>query len=267
MKERGLSLGAGAVVFVAGLIILTNTGVIGIDWPWQKIDVPDVLTEETAIIQPEEATVIEIEPIAIDCRARVHARVPVQGTREHRALGATYRTDTVSMTAIGDIDTCVDASAAAIVSEDDGTFRVIVPADSITFERPRVDAVATRDSVHFDKGLIGKLTDVLPWVSDNSGLTPAAYAYAQEVVGSSACMERAWQVTSSVVKNAYRQQLMQKGGDPDSVSVHIMGTPSFGDTPTGERDGFDFEVSATGVECRLDGEAYTADVVTDSSAA
>lgn len=130
----------------------------------------------------------------------MRASVPVEGKREHKVLGQVYRTDTVAMTAIGDIDTCVDATRTSIVRLNSESFQVVVPASAITFERPRVDAVATRDSVSFDKGLIGKVTDAFPWVSENSGLTPSAYAFAQEVVGSSDCMERAWAVTEVVIE-------------------------------------------------------------------
>ena len=55
---------------------------------------------------------------------------------------------------------------------------VIIPGESILFVRPRVDAVATADSVHEGKGTIGKLTDSFPWVDSDVGLTPLAYAYA-----------------------------------------------------------------------------------------
>lgn len=262
MNNKGLSIGASVLVGAAVLVLLTNVGLLGIEWPWEKV--PDVLTEETHVQQPEEATIYEIEPITLDCRARIHASVPVQGKREHKALGQVYRTDTVEMTAIGDIDTCVDSSKTSITRVDGERFQVVVPASAVTFERPRVDAVATRDSVHFDKGLLGKVTDVFPWVSDDSGLTPAAYAYAQAVVGSSECMARAWDVTSTVIKKAYGDQIVAQGGDRSQVSVHITGTPRFEDAPSGEIDSFDFEVRGI-VNCKVDGQAYTADVITDPS--
>ena len=261
MERKGLSIGAGALVFVASLIVLTNTGVIGIDWPWEKVDLPDPLTEETRVAQPEEATIIEIAPIALDCRARIHAKVPVKGTRDHKVVGQTYRTDTVTMTAIGDIDTCVSSDATEVIRVSDTSFRVLVPAEAITFERPRVDTVATRESVSFDKGFVGKFTDVLPWVSDDSGLTPAAYAFAQQVVGSSECMERAWNITEVVIKTAYRDELARQGGEANDVQVDIVGVPDFGEPPAAEQDGFSFEVSGGGVTCRVDGEAYDIDVV------
>ena len=266
MERKGLSIGAGALVFAATLIVLTNTGVIGIDWPWEKVDLPDPLTEETRIAQPEEATIIEIAPIALDCRARIHATVPVKGTRDHKIVGQTYRTDTVTMTAIGDIDTCVSADATEVIRVDDTSFRVLVPAEAISFERPRVDTVATRDSVSFDKGFVGKFTDVLPWVSDDSGLTPAAYAFAQQVVGSSECMERAWTITEVVIATAYRNELASQGGDANDVEVDIVGIPDFGDPPSTEQDGFTFEVSGSGVNCRVDGDAYDMDIVPPADA-
>lgn len=261
MERKGLSIGAGALVFVATLIVLTNTGVLGIDWPWEKVDLPDPLTEETLVVQPEEATIIEIAPIALDCRARIHAQVPVKGTRDHKVVGQTYRTDTVTMTAIGDIDTCVSAEATEVIRVDDTSFRVLVPAEAISFERPRVDTVATRDSVSFDKGFVGKFTDVLPWVSDDSGLTPAAYAFAQQVVGSSECMERAWKITEVVIETAYRDELSRQGGEANDVEVDVVGIPDFGQPPSTEQDGFSFEVSGAGVSCRVDGDAYQPDIV------
>lgn len=266
MERKGLSIGAGALVFVASLIVLANTGVIGIDWPWENVDLPDPLTEETRVAQPEEATIVEIEPIALDCRARIHAQVPVKGNRDHKVLGQTYRTDTVTMTAIGDIDTCVASDATEIVPVGENAFRVLIPAEAITFERPRVDTVATRESVSFDKGLVGKFTDALPWVSDDSGLTPAAYAFAQQVVGSSECMERAWKITTVVIQSAYRDEIVARGGDADDVEVDIVGLPAFGEPPATEQDGFTFEVAGAGVNCRVDGDAYEIDVVASPDA-
>ena len=266
MKQKTLSIGATALIAVAGLIIATNMGLIGIEWPWEKVALPEVLTEETVVEQPEVATVYEIQPIALDCRARILAEVPVVGKREHKAFGKVYRTDTVSLTAKGDIDTCVDSSETTIHELEDGRFQVIVPATAITFERPRVDAVATRDSVEFDKGLLGKFSDLFPWVSDNSGLTPAAYAYAQEVVGSSECMARAWTVTETVVKKAYGDQLVAQGGQRADVSVVIEGAPEFGDAPGAEIAEFDFEVGDDAVNCVVDGSAYIADELVEADA-
>ena len=84
-----------------------------------------------------------MEPISLDCRARIHAEVPVEGRREHELLGQVYRTDTVSMLAVGDVDTCVEGTSAEVVHHRDGTTEVIIPGESILFVRPRVDAVAT----------------------------------------------------------------------------------------------------------------------------
>lgn len=254
MKNAGFSIIGTAVVAVAGLIIATNLGVIGITWPWERI--PEVMAAETIVEQPDEAVVYEIEPIALDCRARIRARVPIDGRREHTMFGQVYRTDTVSMTALGDIDTCVAADRVEIAELADGRFQVLVPADAITFERPRVDAVATRASVRVDKGMIGKFTDALPWVSDSSGLTPAAYAYAQDVVGSSECMRRAWDVTAVTMRRAYQEQLAGQGGARGDITVVISGAPDFAPPPAATIDAFDFTVAGSGVDCRVDGDAY-----------
>ncbi len=254
MKNAGFSIIGTALVAVAGLVIATNLGVIGVTWPWERI--PEVMAAETIVEQPEEAVIYAIDPIALDCRARIRASVPIEGRREHTMVGQVYRTDTVSMTALGDIDTCVAADRVEIAELADGSFQVLVPADAITFERPRVDAVATRDSVGVDKGMIGKFTDALPWVSDDSGLTPAAYAYAQDVIGSSECMRRAWDITAVTVRRAYQEQLAGQGGDRDAVAVVISGAPDFAEAPAATIDAFDFTVAGAGVDCRVDGDAY-----------
>ena len=263
MKNAGFSIVSTALVAIAALIIASNLGVIGITWPWERI--PEVMAAETIVEQPVEAVVYDIEPIALDCRARIRASVPIEGRREHTMFGQVYRTDTVSMTALGDIDTCVAADRVEIAELADGRFQVLVPASAITFERPRVDAVATRDSVRIDKGMIGKFTDALPWVSDGSGLTPAAYAYAQDVVGSSECMRRAWDITAVTVRRAYQEQLAAQGGDRDAVTVVISGAPTFPDPPAGRIEAFDFTVAGGGVDCRVDGGAYDVDVAETGS--
>lgn len=254
MGNVGLSIFGTALVAVAGLVVASNLGLIGVTWPWERI--PEVMAAETVVEQPAEAVVYDIEPIAFDCRARIRASVPIEGRREHTMFGGVYRTDTVSMTALGDIDTCVAADQVQIAELTDGRFQVLIPASAITFERPRVDAVATRDSVRIDKGMIGKFTDALPWVSDGSGLTPAAYAYAQDVVGSSECMRRAWDITAVTVRRAYQEQLAGQGGDRDAITVVISGAPDFPDPPSERIEAFDFTVAGAGVDCRVDGDAY-----------
>ena len=157
MQDISRSLISVLVVAIVGLVVFVQLGVANLSWPW---DGATVSAQTTTINQTKEAEIIEIEPIALDCRARIHTVVPVEGKRDHDVLGQTYRTDTVEMTAIGDIDTCVDASAVEIVVREDGSARVLVPADAIEFVRPRVDAVATLDSVTYDEGLILSLIHI-----------------------------------------------------------------------------------------------------------
>ena len=240
---------------LVALLVFSQLGFADIRWPWERVD---ITSAKTTIDQPEAARVTEIEPIALDCRARIHTTVPIEGRREHRVLGQVYRTDTVSMTAIGDIDTCVGSNLVRVVNHDDGTASVTVPADAIRFVRPRVDAAATADSVEFDGGLFGKLADVFPWVSDNNGLTPAAYAYAQAVVGSSECMAEAYDLTEVALRDAYEAEMLAQGFDPADIDVEITGTPDFGPTVAEAADtgGYGFEIGDGGATCEVAPDAY-----------
>ncbi|MCP4226722.1 MAG: hypothetical protein GY773_25560 [Actinomycetia bacterium] len=236
---------AGAVLLGLG-IVLGQVGLLGFRGP----ELPEFSSVDVDIRLPEEARIIAVEPISLDCRARVHAQVPVEGVREHRALGQVYRTDRVALDAIGDIDTCVDGSSAAIHRSVDGTTEVVIDGSSIVFVRPRVNAVLTADSLDVSQGVIGKLTDVFPWVDDNLGLTPVAYAYAQNVIGSSNCMETAYAVTEGILVDAYRQQYVDQGVDPAALSVRIDGDPLFTDPDDIElAEGMSLSVRGGDVRC------------------
>lgn len=237
-------------IIVVGLLAFAQIGLIDWTWPWEGAE---VLVEETTVEQPEVATIVAIEPIALDCRARIHSVVPIEGRREHSLAGQVYRTDTVSMTVVGDIDTCVEAGGVEIVNRKDGSVRVIVPADAIRFVRPRVDTVATLDTVRYDKGALGKLTDAFPWVSDDSGLTPAAYAYAQTVIGGTDCMRKAFETTQQAIVRAYEEQMVEGGLDPSLISVDVVGSPDFSTTESPEQvlDGYDFTIEAPATTCQV----------------
>ncbi len=240
----GTLLGLTAIV----VALLHAYGALSINWPW---DSANVASAETTISYDAPAQVVEIVPIALDCRARIHAEVPVEGRKEHKLFGQVYRTDTVQLRAIGDIDTCVSADDVSIVESVTGPTRVVIPGHAITFERPRVDAAATQDSVRFDKGFIGKLTDALPWVSDSEGLTAAGYTFAQQVIGGSACMEQAYAVTEGIIVDAYRDQMIARGDAPTDVEVEIVGTPDFAQNePADPDEDFDFSVGG-GAECEV----------------
>lgn len=212
------------VLFLGGLALYF--GVASLQWPWRVV--PEFNQIDVELTLPEEARIIGVQPIALDCRARVFAEVAVDGRREHRLFGQVYRTDRVEMTAVGDIDTCVEGTSAEVQYHADGTTEVVIPGESIVFVRPRVDAVATADSVSVSKGFTGRLTDIFPWVDTDLGLTPLAYAYAQDVIGSSECMEAAYQQTEQLLIDAYTQQFIDSGADPSSLTVTIDGRPEFG---------------------------------------
>lgn len=211
----GFAVVIGAMAFAAGMVSFSGPSF------------PEFTEVEVSLTVPEEARIVAVEPISLDCRARVFAEVPIEGKREHEAFGLIYRTDRISMHAYGDVDTCVDGDAARITHNRDGSTDVVIPGESIRFVRPRVDAIRTANSVDVDKDWVGKLADAFPWVDDNLGLTPRAYAYAQTVIGSSECMETAYGVTQDILIDAYHEQAVAQGADPEKLSVAIDGDPDF----------------------------------------
>ncbi|MGB5757836.1 MAG: hypothetical protein WBM50_13045 [Acidimicrobiales bacterium] len=239
---EAIVVGGFAVVLLA---MAVATGMISFSGP----SFPDFTSMDVDVSLPEEARITAVEPISLDCRARVYAEVPVAGQRQHEAFGVVYRTDRVTMHAYGDVDTCVDGSGAEITHHRDGTTDVVIPGESIVFVRPRVDAVRTASSVDVDKDVVGKIVDAFPWVDDNLGLTPMAYAYAQNVIGSSECMQTAYAVTQEILIDAYRQQAIDQGIDADSLSVTIEGQPAFQDPEPLDMGDLEMEVGTGAVTC------------------
>ncbi|MEM9654614.1 MAG: hypothetical protein AAGA65_21165 [Actinomycetota bacterium] len=237
-----LVLGGFAALIIA---IVFALGIVSISGP----SFPSFTAVDMQVTLPEEATITAVEPISLDCRARVYAEVPVEGRREHEAFGRVYRTDRISLHAYGDVDTCVDGGGVSVTHNRDGSTDVVIPGESIVFVRPRVDTVRTADSVDIDKDFIGKIMDAFPWVDDNLGLAPTAYAYAQNVIGSSECMETAYQVTEDILIDAYRQQAIDQGVDPDRLSVTVDGQPKFEDPDPIDMGDIEMEVRSGEITC------------------
>lgn len=259
--NKFLSGGAIAAVLLIAFGVWANA--VSFQFPWQPdLDFTDV---EIALSLPEEARITAIEPISLDCRARVHASVPIEATREHDLFGRVYRTDTLEMEAIGDVDTCIEGSSAQVRYNRDGSTEVTIDAGDIVFVRPRVDAVKTAGSVHVSKGLIGKWTDVFPWVDDDLGLTPLAYAWAQNVIGGSECMQAAYEVTESMIVDAYTQQFIDAGADPDKLRVTIEGRPVFEDPPPLELGDVEMTIDYSAVACAVSDDLTTDSAITSSS--
>lgn len=245
-----------AVTTAIGVALLAFLGVVQFRMPWLS----SPLTETHEVAAPEIPTVVSIEPISLDCRARITAQVPVEGRKEHRVFGQVYRTDTVRIDAIGDIDTCVDAGAVEVI-EGPEVARVLVPAEAVQFVRPRVDATATMGSVDFDKGTIGKMTDALWWVEDGESLTAAGYAFAQETIGSSTCMDAAWEQTVEALVEAYRREAIAQGMAPDAVEVLVTGIPDFAPSEPSRLGELDFDVAGPATCAVADAAGGVADAV------
>lgn len=252
----------GFIALVASLALAF--GVVSFSTP----SLPRFTEVDLELTLPSEARIVDVEPIRLDCRARVFAEVPVEGRREHQAFGRVYRTDRITMRAFGDVDTCVDGSGTRVEHDSDGTTEVVIDAASIVFVRPRVDAVRTAGTVDVDKGMVGKLVDAMPWVDDNLGLTPAAYAFAQNVIGSSSCMETAYRLTEDILIDAYRDQAIEQGIDPDRLTVTIDGQPSFTEPEPIELDSsgnatIELWAGSGGIVCEATGDLDTGSTRSD----
>jgi hypothetical protein len=238
----------GLIALVGGVAL--SLGMISFSAP----SLPHFTDVAVELSLPREARIVDVEPIRLDCRARVFAEVPVEGRREHTAFGRVYRTDRITLRAHGDVDTCVDGTGTSVEVGPDGTTEVVIDASSIVFVRPRVDAVRTAGTVDVDKDMVGKVVDAFPWVDDDLGLTPAAYAYAQNVIGSSPCMETAYEVTRGLLIEGYRAQAIEQGVDPDRLTVTIDGQPTFTDPAPVELGDVELWAGSSGVSCRADGD-------------
>lgn len=242
MSKTAVAFATVAGIFLLAIIIvlgLLSFGWLDIRWPWE-----DIVEQETTLevdVEAGPAQIIDIAPISLECRARIEAEVPVVGTQKTSVAGATISTDTIRMRAVGDVDTCVDSSGVEIVERADGTFGVIIDASAIEFVRPRVDAVATMGSVTTDRGIVNQVVEALPWTNEDDELTPAAFAFAQTVIGGSSCMEAAYDQTRVALTEAYQAQMTEQGANPEDVDVIISGIPDFGQNAIDQKLLGDFE--------------------------
>ena len=251
MSKTAVAFATVAGVFLLSFVLLLGLlsfGWLDVNWPWE-----DIVTEETVLevdVEEGPAQIIDISPISLDCRARIEAVVPVVGTQKTSVVGATISTDTIRMLAVGDVDTCVDSSGVEIVERADGTFGVIIDAAAIEFVRPRVDAVATMASVTTDRGIVNQVVEALPWTNEDDELTPAAFAFAQSVIGGSSCMEAAYEQTRLALTEAYQSQVTAQGASPDDVDVIVSGIPDFAQNNIEQKLLGDFEfIEEPGTSC------------------
>ncbi len=238
-------------LFLACLFTLNSLGIsLHIKTPWSN-------KSKTTISAAGPIEVPRIDPETLDCRALIHEIVPVKGKKVHQLSFVwhwDYRKDTVYIKAIGDVDTCVNGGAD-IQSTPNGGWLVNIPSASIDIHRPRVDMVATAGNINFKKGLIGKITDAAWWVSENNKLTPAALAYAQELIGNGKCLQAAWNNTWEAIQIAYFKQAAAKGIDSSKVKINlVVGTPNFNqnkvDLTSATFKGYKFD-NPDNIECRV----------------
>lgn len=189
-----------------------------------------VLGSLTALVPlPEHATTqelaepvevkIKLEPLGLECRAYLYGETYISFKKEHQLGSRTYRTDTLEIMAYLDVDLCLPESAV-IVEEGISKTIIIYDASELIWRRPRVDA--SRTQTYFSKGAVGKLTDVAPWVEENSSLYDDALAFTQERV-LQACADPAEEAIKGAIKASY---LDKYGEDVDVVMAREFNLPS-----------------------------------------
>lgn len=167
-----------------------------------------------AIQQPQEIDLV-VTPLALECRTRVTGQAQFSILREHN-LGIRYRTDRLGVDMVGDIDICVDAD----LEFDEGV--VTVPSEAIHFVRPRVNHENTE--LTYDKGNIGKITDVSPWASEDSGMEEVALLYGQNLILTQ-CTDIMYGIAQSHIKEAYSEAygievIVEKPSLPSHEPIH-----------------------------------------------
>ncbi len=181
---------------------------------------------------------VRVRPLDLSCKARIDAVVPLKGEAKSTAhaplidVNLTYNTDTITMTAIGDVDTCFPATGAT-VKHTDTSWLVKIDASQTVLNRPRVKPAATAQSVSYHPGAGRKLVKLLPIVNfflvneNGSRLTLEAEAFAQSIIGGSSCMKAAWPATKRAIVQTYQDDAKRKGIPASHVHVSFTGQPAF----------------------------------------
>jgi hypothetical protein len=187
---------------------------------------PVAIEESFTFAQQKPAEIVRIEPIAIECRAAIEAEVPVllQKDVHYKTFGWNVftRTERGAFTSFGDVDTCLAIDHTRIFQTANGGWTVNVNVDDIVFRRPRVDMLRS-----FDTWIISVDWDWAPWVDGDTQMGLEAAALAQYLIGSSSCIEAAFDVTVDAIEASYKDQAASIGIDPALVNVVIDGTPSY----------------------------------------
>lgn len=215
-----------AAVVVGTLMFIRSFGFFG--WAFDSERQDQARTTDVAEVR--------VRPLDLPCKSRIDARVPVQGEAKytvHSFIGSlTVNTDTVRLTAIGDVDTCFPA-AGAVVEKAAEDWLVRIDASQTVFNRPRVKPAATARSVNYKPGFGRLVADFVPiidyfMVKENSSqLTLEAQAFAQSVIGGSRCMRAAWPATKQAIVQTYQDEARRQGIKPQRVQVTFSGQPRF----------------------------------------
>lgn len=262
MKQTFKTLAPGVIaVGVVVIVVLWVANFFNLD---QRLERNDTIRQSGAV------EIFEIKPVNIDCRAVVRASIPVKGESQyivHTPLGSkTLNTDTIWLTAIGDVDVCFPPEASEVVKQADGSWLVTIDSSKTVFNRPRVDALATGNSVDYEDGAGRDIMSAVPLVNafiDTNAheLTLEAVAFAQSLIASSECMAAAWPPVQEAVTAAYAEQAALGGLSADQVTVVFKGAPFYAqykqDIDTSVfGDGVEFEVEAGGINCSILPEAF-----------
>ncbi len=251
-KNMAIFIGAW-LVFIGGYTVLNRT------FGW--FDSPEVERQDT-FRKHGPVRIVKIVPEALECRAYVQAEIPVKGESQYiwktPLFSKTLNTDTITFTAIGDVEVCFPAEGATVHAKNDGSWLVEIDSSQAVFNRPRVDALATENSVDYKPGAGREIIEFVPIVdyfidTNAHELTAEAFAYAQALIGGSDCMNAAWQPVQKAIVLSYQDQAARKGADPGAVEVIFTNQPDFEQHAkvfdTGVFDGVEFEIDTENDRC------------------
>jgi len=199
-------------------------------------DIPAPLTseDEFSLTQPVPIEIVSIEPIALECRATIDSVIALvlQKDVEYRVFGWGWgtRSEHGFYTAYGDIDVCVGIENSTITSLEDVVGPVLdregwlveIAVNDLEFRRPRIDNLKSAQSwrLHTDWGWV-------PGIDGDTTMGVEATALAQLLVGSSECIEAAFEATKLAITESYKQQALDVGIDPAKVEVRFTGEPNY----------------------------------------
>lgn len=181
-----------------------------------------------------ELTVTKLEPIEIDCRARLIGTFANQTSLNPTAFGFDLASD-YKVNTNGEAETlsCAKASDVKVIISKSGDQDIFIPTDSISFWTRTVEnntnSVAELDATaEVGKAAWQIVEAVTPFTGLNKklnqkigDLTQTGREYGANQVQEN-CGQAAWSITEDVIQEGYELSAKRKGVDPAKVHTHII---------------------------------------------